>query len=124
MPDRIRSVEDADAGRFATAEERFAVLLSATMRTQSGACDIHVRNISAGGLMAKSAAPPHPGTVITVSMRDRPTLTGRVAWARGDCFGMSFDERIDPIAFMGWNPESSHPIPMPPPAPMALPAAG
>lgn len=111
MAKRIRSADDASAGRYTTAEERFAVLLGATMRTTDGACDVRIRNISAGGLMAVSAAPPHPGTLVTIAARDKPVVAGRVAWARGESFGVMFDDRIDIEAFMGWHHEAAAPQP-------------
>lgn len=57
---------------------------------------IRIRNISTGGFGARSETPPLPGQTGHMLLPGIGVIGGTVAWARGECFGFTFDAPIDP----------------------------
>jgi hypothetical protein len=57
---------------------------------------IRVRNLSASGLMAETAAAPAPGVAVVIDLRNIGAVSGIVAWSDQGRFGITFDEPIDP----------------------------
>lgn len=54
-----------------------------------------IRNLSAGGMMAKVSAEIPVNTRVVAEMRSGHMLAGRIAWCREGRVGVQFDERID-----------------------------
>jgi hypothetical protein len=78
-------------------EIRLSRLLVCSMRLPDGAViDIRIRNISAGGLGAKSEHAVHPWQRVEVALPGAGVVAGEIAWARGDQFGMRFVAPIEP----------------------------
>lgn len=78
-------------------EIRFSRLLACGMRLADGeVIDIRVRNISAGGLGAKSDREVQPGQRGEVALPGFGTVAGEIVWVRGDQFGMRFAAPIEP----------------------------
>lgn len=59
---------------------------------------VRVRNLSAGGMLAESAAPVTEGTALAVELGNVGTVSGRVVWAGEGKFGIAFDRQINPQA--------------------------
>ena len=77
-------------------EPRFAVRLSAFLRTEASAVPVMVFDLSRGGALAEGRRPPAPGTRVTL-IRDRLEVEARVAWQRGNRFGLAFETPIRAI---------------------------
>lgn len=79
---------------------RDSMFLQATLRPLSGGnppeFSVRVRNLSAGGLMADADAEVAIDDRITIDIRNIGQVEGRVAWVRGQRFGVTFDVAIDP----------------------------
>ncbi|MBC2777488.1 PilZ domain-containing protein [Parasphingopyxis sp. GrpM-11] len=54
-----------------------------------------VRNLSSKGLGGVTDAHLEPGEAISILLRGVGSVSGHVAWVKGDKFGMEFDEMID-----------------------------
>jgi hypothetical protein len=74
-------------------ERRFAVRLAASLATDRGAMPVRLLDLSVGGALAEAADCPVPGSPVTLR-RERLEVAARVAWRRGDRFGLIFDPRI------------------------------
>jgi hypothetical protein len=98
----VRSPEAPEAVGYATAEKRYSVVLRAEVETDGSDEHVWVRviNISAGGLMI--VAPPEAVLAgkLTLTIRHIGRLSGHIAWTKDNCFGVKFDEAIDPEALM------------------------
>lgn len=57
---------------------------------------VRVRNLSAGGLMADADVEVAIDDPITIELRNIGQVEGKIAWVRGQRFGVTFDEAIDP----------------------------
>lgn len=98
----VRSPDAPDAAGYATAEKRYSVVLRAEVATGEAAPRIWVRviNISAGGLMIVAPTETVLSGRVTLSIRHIGQLAGQIVWAKDNCFGVKFDEAIDPEAVM------------------------
>jgi hypothetical protein len=65
------------------------------VQTRSGKELCLVRNISAGGLMARVYAPKAVGTQATVELKSGCSVNGTVVWTQDPDIGIEFDERVD-----------------------------
>ena len=70
--------------------------LAALCLARGAARPIHLRKLSATGLMGEADATPELWTTIEVSLRNIGKVPGFVAWVEGNRFGICFDENIDP----------------------------
>lgn len=78
-------------------EIRFSRLLSCSMRLADGdVIYIRVRNISVGGLGARSDHDIQPWQRVEVTLPGAGTVAGEIAWVRGNQFGMRFAAPIEP----------------------------
>ncbi|HWU02662.1 MAG TPA: PilZ domain-containing protein [Novosphingobium sp.] len=59
---------------------------------------VKVRNLSASGLMVEAELRPAPvaGDVVSLELRNIGKVSGVVAWAQGNRFGVALDQEIDP----------------------------
>lgn len=98
----VRSPEAPEALGYATAEKRYSVVLRAEVIMDGFDEHVWVRviNISAGGLMIVAPIEATLSGKVTLSIRHLGRLTGQVVWAKDNCFGVKFDEAIDPEALM------------------------
>ena len=55
--------------------------------------DVHIRNVSAQGMMIDASAPPRVGTYVEV-ITDQVSAVGRVRWADENCFGIETRDRV------------------------------
>jgi hypothetical protein len=62
---------------------------------QSTLGKVRVRNLSAKGLGGVTDAFLEPGQNISIVLRGIGSVSGHVAWVKGDKFGMEFDKTID-----------------------------
>lgn len=85
--------EDGEAQRNTS---RDSLLLTATLRTEAGASNVRVRNLSAGGLMAEYGIALSQGTPVEIDVRGIGWVSGKVAWATDGRLGIAFDSPIDP----------------------------
>lgn len=78
---------------------RDSLFIAAIVR-KDGACEYqaHVRNLSAGGMMADCDAHFANDEEVCVVLRGIGDVSGRVAWTRGKRIGIAFDREIDPKA--------------------------
>lgn len=78
--------------------ERDSMFLMADIVTDPGQppLRVKVRNLSAGGMMAVGEMRMTSGQKVVVELRNIGPVAGVVAWVRGERFGVSFDEEIDP----------------------------
>jgi hypothetical protein len=53
-----------------------------------------IRDVSPGGLKAEVYRSIAEGSAVRVELRTGRTVTGRIAWARGDHVGVAFDEQV------------------------------
>lgn len=74
-------------------EQRFAVGLAASLRTEARTASLRLLDLSRGGALAETSHPPAPGTRATLS-RERLAVTARVVWVRGARFGLAFETPI------------------------------
>lgn len=96
----VSTQEAADTEMHSRDNARDSMFLQATLRPLSGgnppAFSVRVRNLSAGGLMADADAEVAVDDRITIDLRNIGQVEGRVAWVRGQRFGVTFDVAIDP----------------------------
>jgi len=78
--------------------KRDSLLLMTTIARETGEQlgQIKVRNVSATGLMADCAYMLAPDDRVVIPLRGVGQVAGRVAWARENRIGVSFDRPIDP----------------------------
>ena len=99
-PQHDTTGEPAGAASYQRDAVRDSMFIQARLRPLDGAdpgpFDVRVRNLSAGGLMAESAAAVAAGDRITVELRNIGEVGGRVAWVGDGRFGVSFDSPVDP----------------------------
>lgn len=73
-----------------------------------------IRNVSAGGLMAHVYSPVRPGQRVSVELKTKQNVDGRVAWVRESNVGIAFDTSVDiaellanpPVLDNGWRARS------------------
>ncbi len=91
---------DPDLPTHVRDNARDSMFLQATLRPLSGgnppAFSVRVRNLSAGGLMADADADVAIDDRITIALRNIGQVEGRIAWVRGQRFGVMFDAPVDP----------------------------
>ena len=94
------ATSDMDVGTHVRDNARDSMFLQATLRPLSGgnppAFSVRVRNLSAGGLMADADADVAIDDRITIELRNIGQVEGRIAWVRGQRFGVTFDTPVDP----------------------------
>ena len=97
--DPVTDEPGADASQSRDAA-RDSMFLQATLRPAGGAnsapFNVRVRNLSAGGMMAEADVLVASGDLILVQLRNVGCVDGKVAWVRGNRFGVTFDVAIDP----------------------------
>lgn len=75
---------------------RFTKLLRVgTLETEAGKELCLVRNISAGGLMAKATSPVRIGSRVRIELKTGGHVSGIVTWSEGCEIGLQFDRTID-----------------------------
>ena len=78
--------------------ERQNLLLMATVCVRgSETCRVRVRNISRGGVKAVGPLLPFAGETLRIELPNLGWLRGKVAWARGEEFGIELFSQIDPL---------------------------
>lgn len=75
-------------------DERYRVLIRATMRAGGRPVDVCIRDVSLRGLCVVTARPPARGTVVELSGPTAP-IVGEVIWASERRFGIAVGGRID-----------------------------
>jgi len=70
------------------------VHVPARMRSGTTWCDIDIKNMSAGGLMAETANPPRRGSYVEIR-RGHQVIIGCVIWSEAERFGLRAQDRID-----------------------------
>ena len=75
-------------------DERFRVLIRATMRAGGRPVDVCIRDVSLRGLCVVTAKPPPRGTVVELSGPSSP-IVGEVIWSSERRFGVAVGGRID-----------------------------
>lgn len=75
-------------------EERHRVLIQARMRGDDGWSDVLIQNVSAHGMMMRTAKPPSPGSYIEVR-KAAMVVVARAVWARDQFFGVRAQDRIE-----------------------------
>ena len=77
---------------------RDSLMLTAQFRVgNDSVCQVRVRNLSSGGLMAEYAAPVSRDTEVEVEVRGVGWVRGRIAWATDGRVGVAFEHDIDPM---------------------------
>lgn len=77
-------------------DQRYATIFRAARIVcggREGLCLI--RNISAGGAMARLYAPIAVGEEVAIELKAGPTIPGHIRWVRGGDAGIQFTEHID-----------------------------
>ena len=74
--------------------KRAKVFLRGRMRTDAGAREIRVRDVSSAGALIEAADPPATGETLSVACGEI-AMHGTVAWSEGTWFGMEFSEPLD-----------------------------
>ncbi|WP_447764311.1 PilZ domain-containing protein [Sphingopyxis panaciterrae] len=59
---------------------------------------VRVRNLSAGGMLAESAARVAQGQAIEIELRNVGVVPGRIVWVGEGKFGVAFDRQVNPQA--------------------------
>jgi PilZ domain-containing protein len=75
-------------------DERYRVLIRATMRAGARPVNVCIRDVSLRGICVVTARPPARGTVVELSGPTAP-IVGEVIWASERRFGVSVGGRID-----------------------------
>ena len=75
-------------------DERYRVLVRATMRAGGRRVDVCIRDVSLRGMCVVTAKPPPRGTVVELSGPLAP-IVGEVIWASERRFGIAVGGRID-----------------------------
>lgn len=98
----VRSPEAPEALGYATAEKRYSVVLRAEVIMDGSDEHVWVRviNISAGGLMIVAPMDAALSGKVVLSIRHLGRLAGQIVWSKDNCFGVKFDEAVDPEALM------------------------
>ncbi len=98
----VRSPDAPEAVGYAATEKRYSVVLRAEVSTDGSEEHVWVRviNISAGGLMIVAPMGTDLSGPVKLSIRHLGQLSGQIVWAKDNCFGVKFDEAIDPEAMM------------------------
>ncbi|WP_238564946.1 PilZ domain-containing protein [Sphingobium bisphenolivorans] len=79
-----------------------------------GLIDILVRDVSERGMGGKCEAPLMVGESVTLHLPDSPAVQGKIAWAKGQSFGVELEGEIDPEAVKSRaerSSESSYQVP-------------
>ncbi len=89
-------VDDGTANRQ---EPRDSLFLMADFRVAGSdrVCQVRVRNLSSGGLMAEFPNGLAPGVCVEVGVRGIGWVPGCVAWYAAGRIGVAFDQTIDPL---------------------------
>ena len=74
-------------------EPRFALSLSALVRTEAGPVPIRLVDLSRHGARAETPCPPPAGTRVRLD-GERLDISACIAWVRGGRFGLAFDAPI------------------------------
>ncbi|MEP6784312.1 MAG: PilZ domain-containing protein [Sphingomonadales bacterium] len=98
----VRSPDLPEAAGYAASEKRYSVVLRAEVSADDLDTKVWVRviNISAGGLMVVAPMGTELSGHVTLYIRHLGRIAGRIAWAKNNCFGVKFDEAVDPEAMM------------------------
>jgi hypothetical protein len=59
-----------------------------------------IRNISAGGMMIRAYSDIHPGTPLSVELKQGDAVAGTVQWKDGGLTGVTFDSPIDVLGLL------------------------
>jgi hypothetical protein len=85
--------ENMNVGRRNTQKQglarRWKTFLPVRLERGDGAARGHILNLSVGGALVHSSVAHEPGTIVRVTLGDFH-ISGRVAWRRGDRFGLTF----------------------------------
>lgn len=77
---------------------RDSLMLSALFRVDGAAeCQVRVRNLSSGGMMAEYPSPLERGTPVEVEVRGVGWVAGKIAWSTDGRVGVAFDNDINPL---------------------------
>lgn len=85
----------ADAPREKTRDSIFLtaiVVFDGTSNPQT----VHVRNVSAGGMMIDVGVAREKGLGVTVALKNIGEIRGRVVWSTASRIGIAFDQEINP----------------------------
>jgi hypothetical protein len=74
-------------------EPRFALSLSALVRTEARVVPIRLIDLSRNGAMAETGRPPPAGTRVRLA-GERLDVPAYIAWVKGGRFGLAFDTPI------------------------------
>jgi hypothetical protein len=78
---------------------RDSLLLTARMKLDGRPeCQVRVRNLSEGGLMAEYPQPVGIGTSVLMEIRGIGWVRGMVAWATEGRLGIAFETKVDPLS--------------------------
>lgn len=98
----VRSPDAPEAVGYAATEKRYSVVLRAEVAMDGSDTSVWVRviNISAGGLMIVAPMDAALSGPVKLTIRHIGQLAGQIVWTKDNCFGVKFDEAIDPEAMM------------------------
>ncbi|HET9810850.1 MAG TPA: PilZ domain-containing protein [Sphingomicrobium sp.] len=68
-----------------------------------------VKNISAGGALLRAYCTLEPDLAVTVELKERQPISGRVSWVRGSDAGISFDEPVDVVELLKASSDGPRP---------------
>lgn len=92
-----RSVSGQETNVDPNREPRTSRLLAGQMRLEDGTIvKMRVRNLSSHGMGGKAEEPIAPHQAVELLLTGIGPVAGRVAWVRGDQFGVRLDQEIDP----------------------------
>jgi hypothetical protein len=80
---------------------------TATLTRSGRHIRVVVKDLSATGANAVCAFPPAPGETVQLSF-NRGILPCRVVWARGNSFGLFFENPLTPHQLMMLGPQNRH----------------
>jgi PilZ domain len=92
MPVSPKSLEAAEK----RARDSLFLLAELELEGSQATCKVKVRNLSPGGMMVESDLAVAQGQRIIATLRNIGPVSGQIAWARKDRFGVAFDREIDP----------------------------
>lgn len=99
----VRSPDQPGAQQFETSETRYSVMVKGKLFNNDYPDGLLLRivNISEGGIMAVIPYGVRVFSNVVVELRNLPLTSGRIAWAKKDRIGVTFDERVDLNLFFG-----------------------
>lgn len=98
----VRSPDAPEAVGYAATEKRYSVVLRAEVAMDGSDAPVWVRviNISAGGLMIVAPMDAALSGHVRLTIRHIGDLAGEIVWTKDNCYGVKFDEAIDPVVVM------------------------